>query len=126
MSAFWASVTQIAWISGTPSKVPLLADRTVRGEEERVNAALVTLTIDPEQAPAAAAVLTSDVLPTLQTAPGFIAGYWLDPEDGRGFAMILFETEEQARQAVPPVNDWSAPGVTIDNVDFRRVAATLP
>jgi hypothetical protein len=91
-----------------------------------VIAALVTLTIDPEQAPAAAATLTSDILPTLQMAPGFISGYWLDPDEGRGFAMILFETEAQGRQALPPLNDWTAPGVVIENVDFRRVAATLP
>jgi hypothetical protein len=78
-------------------------------EDERVNAALVKLTIDPELAPAAAAVLTTDILPTLQRAPGFIAGYWLEPESGEGFAMVLFEKEEQARESVPPVQDWTLP-----------------
>jgi len=37
-------------------------------------AALITLGIDPHQAPAAAAALTNDILPTLRSAPGFIAG----------------------------------------------------
>jgi hypothetical protein len=38
--------------------------------------------------------------------------------------MVLFETEEQARQAVPPVSSWAAPGIVITGVDLRRVAAT--
>jgi hypothetical protein len=92
-----------------------------------MHAALITLTIDPHQAPAAAEALTSDILPTLRSAPGFIAGYWLDPAaDGHGFSMVLFESERQARESVPPICDWHAPGVTVVNVDFRRVAATLP
>jgi hypothetical protein len=89
-------------------------------------AALVTLTIDPDQAPAAAAVLSTDILPAVRTAPGFVAGYWLDPADGQGFSFVVFETEEQARQSVPPTSDWAAPGATINSVDFRRVAAMLP
>lgn len=91
-----------------------------------MHAALVTLTIDPDQAPAAASVLTNDILPTVRAAPGFVAGYWLDPEDGQGFSIVLFESEAQARQSVPPVSNWAAPGVSINSVDFRRVAATLP
>jgi hypothetical protein len=91
-----------------------------------VYAVLVTLTIDPHQAPAAAAVLTNDILPVLCAAPGFIAGYWLDPSDGQGLSMVVFESEEQARQSVPPASNWDAPGVTIESVVFRRVAATLP
>jgi hypothetical protein len=77
-------------------------------------AALIRLTINPAQAPAAAA------------ARGFISGYWLDPVQGEGFGFVLFETEEEARQATPPQSDWSAPGVDIGNVDVRRVAVALP
>jgi hypothetical protein len=91
-----------------------------------VHAAVVTLTIDPHQAAAAATVLTNDILPALRAAPGFVAGYWLDPSDGQGFSMVVFESEEQARQSVPPVSTWAAPGVTIDSVVFRRVAASIP
>jgi hypothetical protein len=89
-----------------------------------VHAALVTLTIDPDQAPAAASALVNDILPTLRSAPGFLAGYWLEPADGQGFSIVLFETEEEARQATPPANSWAAPGVTVRGVEFRRVAAT--
>jgi hypothetical protein len=83
----------------------------------------VTLTIDPEQAPAAANALVNGILPTVRSAPGFVAGYWLEPADGQGFSIVLFETEEQAREAAPPVGRWAAPGVTINGVEFRRVAA---
>lgn len=89
-----------------------------------MHAALVTLTIDPDQASAAANALTNDILPTVRSASGFVAGYWLEPADGQGFSIVLFETEEQARQAAPPVSSWAAPGVTIIGVEFRRVAAT--
>jgi hypothetical protein len=89
-----------------------------------VHAALVTLTIDPAQAPAAADALVNDILPTVRTAPGFVAGYWMEPADGQGFSVVLFETEEQASEAAPPASSWAAPGVTIDGVEVRRVAAT--
>jgi hypothetical protein len=89
-----------------------------------MHAALVTLTIDPDQAPAAAGALTRDILPRITSAPGFVAGYWLEPVDGRGFSFVVFETEEQARRSTPPDNDWTAPGVSINEIDFRRVAAS--
>ena len=89
-----------------------------------MHAALVTLTIDPDQAPAAANALVNDILPTVRSAPGFVAGYWLEPADGQGFSIVLSETEEQARQTAPPATSWAAPGVTINDVEFRRVAAT--
>lgn len=89
-------------------------------------AALVKLTIDPAQAPAAAAAFTNEILPRVKSAEGFVGGYWLDPVDGEGFGFVLFATEEQARRATPPASDWSAPGVTILSVDVRRVAVALP
>jgi hypothetical protein len=82
--------------------------------------------IDPDQAPAAARLTraVNDILPTVDSAPGFVAGYWLEPADGQGFAIILFQTEEQAHQTDPPVSSWAAPEATIRGVEFRRVAAT--
>jgi hypothetical protein len=89
-----------------------------------VHAALVRLTVDPERAPAAAEALVSDILPRVRSASGFVAGYWLEPADGQGFSIVLFETEEQAREAAPPVTSWAAPGIAITDVEFRGVAAT--
>ena len=87
-------------------------------------AALVTLTIAPDQAPAAANALVDDILPQVRSAPGFVTGYWLEPADDQGFSLVLFETERQARDAVPPATSWDAPGVTITGTEVRRVAVT--
>ena len=83
-----------------------------------MHAALVRLTVDPDQAPAAAEALTNDILPRVRSAPGFVAGYWLEPADGHGFSMVLFETEEQARETAPPVSSWAAPGIVISGSSF--------
>jgi hypothetical protein len=91
-----------------------------------MHAALMHLTIDPALAPAAAAAFTDDLLPRVRAAPGFVAGYWVDPVDRQGFGFVLFETEEQALKATPPATSWSAPGVAIVRVDVRRVAVAIP
>ena len=85
-------------------------------------AALVTLTIARDQAPAAASALVDEILPQVRSAPGFVAGYWLEPADEQGLSFILFETDQQARDAIPPAADWDAPGVTITGTEVRRVA----
>ena len=91
-----------------------------------MHAALVSLTIDPAQAPAAAAAFTSNILPRVRAARGFKAGYWVDPVDGQGFGFLLFETEEQALAGTPPALSWPAPGVKILRVDVRRIAVAIP
>lgn len=89
-------------------------------------AALMHLTIDPALAQAAAAAFTSEILPKVRTAPGFVAGYWVDPVDRQGFGFLLFETKEQALAATPPATAWTAPGLTILRTDVRRVAVAIP
>jgi hypothetical protein len=89
-----------------------------------MHAALVNLRIDSDQAPAAAKALTDDILPAIRSASGFVAGYWLEPVDGHGLSFLVFDTEEQARESAPPAANWDAPGVSIDDVEFRRVAAS--
>ena len=91
-----------------------------------MHAALIQLTIDPARAPAAAAAFTTGILPRVSSAPGFVAGYWVDPVDSHGFGFVLFELEADARAATPPTSDWSAPGVKILRVDIRRVAVAVP
>jgi hypothetical protein len=57
------------------------------------------LTIDPALAPAAAAAFTSEILPRVRAAPGFVAGYWVDPVDRQGFGFLLFETQVQVSRS---------------------------
>jgi hypothetical protein len=54
-----------------------------------MHAVLVNLTIDPDQAPAGANALTHRILPAIRLAPGFVAGYWLEPVDGHGFSFVV-------------------------------------
>lgn len=89
-------------------------------------AALVRLTIDENQAPSAARVFSDRILPEIKGLAGFVAGYWIDPEDGRGFGFVLFESKEEAQKARPHHFDWSAPGVEIIGVDVCRVAVSIP
>ena len=91
-----------------------------------MHAALMHLTIDPALAPAAAAAFTNELLPRVRRALGFVAGYWMEPVEREGFGFVLFETEEQALKAMPPVTTWSAPGVAIVRLDIRRVAVAIP
>lgn len=91
-----------------------------------MHAALITVTIDSQKAPAAAAALMEDILPKITSAPGYAAGYWLEPVDGRGFSFLIFATEEQAQQAAESMDSWSAPGVSVDGVEIRRVAVAVP
>jgi hypothetical protein len=86
-------------------------------------AAVMHLSFVPELAPQAAAAFTGELLPRVKATDGFKGGYWLDPSDGKGLGLILFDEEEQARNASLP-DRWDAPGVTVDNVQIRRVAAT--
>jgi hypothetical protein len=53
-----------------------------------MHAAVLHLTIDPALAPAAAAAFTSEILPRVRAAPGFVAGYWLEPVDRQGFGFL--------------------------------------
>jgi hypothetical protein len=91
---------------GVPARSYLLTLETP-AKGGGVHAALVTLTIDPAQAPAAASALVNEILPTVRSAPGFVAGYWLEPADGQGFSIVLFESEEEARQTAPPLGNWA-------------------
>jgi hypothetical protein len=60
-----------------------------------MHAGLANLTIDPDQAPAAANALTDQILPAIRSADGFVAGDWLEPVDGHGFWFVVFETESK-------------------------------
>ena len=89
-------------------------------------AVVVKLTIDTKRAPATAAAFSNDILPRVKAATGFVGGYWLDPADGEGLGLVLFQTAEQAERLKPATFSWSAPGVTILGVDVRRVAVAIP
>ena len=69
------------------------------------------------------AMLESEVIPNLKTAPGFVTAYFLAPTDSReGLSFVIFDNEESARQAsdgmAPP------PPVKLIHTEVREVVAS--
>ncbi len=89
-----------------------------------MHAALISVRVEPGAQEAAMGVLRERVVPMVASAAGFVAGYWLQALDDVGLSVLVFETEEQARQAAPPVGPAPAPGATVENVEFRAVVAS--
>jgi heme-degrading monooxygenase HmoA len=86
-----------------------------------VHAVVITVTVnDREQAVAA---LRDQVVPQVSSMPGFVAGYWTDLGGNRGASMVVWESEEAARQAA---DQAEAPGsfVTFDSVEVAEVVAS--
>jgi hypothetical protein len=64
------------------------------------------------------------MVPTIAGVPGFVSGYWTRSEDDQGLSMIMFESEDAARQVAERLRSEGPPdpeAVTIDNVDVREV-----
>ena len=87
-----------------------------------MHAAFVTVRIEGDLDEAVKA-LQEQVVPMVRSQPGFVAGYWFEARDGKGHAVVLFQTEEQARAAVPPVGSKPSPVTTVETTDIRGVAA---
>ena len=62
---------------------------------------------------------------------GAKGGYWLAPQNGRGVAVVVFDTEDEARGAAamfkvgePPM-PGAPEGVTVRTVEVREVIASV-
>ena len=55
-------------------------------------------------------------------APGIVSAYWLEPVNGIGMSVLVFDTKDHAEEAsrypVPPM-----PGVTLIDLTIREVVA---
>jgi hypothetical protein len=82
----------------------------------------VVLNVTVKDTDAATAALRDQVVPQVSATPGFVAGYWVRLEGGRGMSVVVFESEEAARsgaaQARPP-GDF----LTFDSVEVGEVVA---
>jgi hypothetical protein len=70
--------------------------------------------------------LTSQIVPRVSQAPGFVAGYWVRTPDNKGRSIIVFESEDAA-QAAKQMVEAGQPGddtVTLESVDVGEVAAS--
>jgi hypothetical protein len=81
--------------------------------------------IDPARQDEAEKLLQETIIPTVKSAPGFVAGYWLRSDDGSsGMSLILFESEEAARKAAEnrPAPPEGGP-ISAIRMEVRRVLA---
>ena len=62
------------------------------------------------------------VVPQVSRTPGFVAGYWVGLDGGRGTSVIVFESEDAARSAAAQAQ---APGdfLTFDSIEVGEVVA---
>ena len=67
--------------------------------------------------------LEAEVVPRARQAPGFVAGYWLAPEGGRGMSVVVFESEDAARGMAGQIQSPPGGEVTIESIDVREVVA---
>jgi hypothetical protein len=85
-----------------------------------MHAVVLNVTINDRDA--ARAALRDQVVPQVSGAPGFVAGYWVGLDGGRGTSVVVFESEDAARSAAAQAQ---APGdfVTFDSVEVGEVVA---
>ena len=83
----------------------------------------VVATVSIDDVGVARAALAGLRLSVVPRAPGFVSAYWLEPIDGIGMSVIVFETKEHVEKAaaypLPPL-----PGVTPRTLDIREVYAS--
>jgi hypothetical protein len=87
-----------------------------------VHAAIVRSNVDMARVGEALAGIDA-VKTRLKGMRGFRGGYWLQPLDGQGMAVLLWDDEEAAKAAAFPVGSSPAPGVTIESVENRIIVA---
>ncbi len=83
--------------------------------------------VDPDQYETARKVLETEILPRVRQIPGVVAGYWLEPIDGKPISMVVFESKEAAEVPVPNAQPGESParGVTVERVEIREVIGQI-
>ena len=85
-----------------------------------MHAVVVRVTINDMES--AEKALREEVVPRVSQAPGFVTGYWTRKENN-GLSMIIFESEDAAKQASEGIQQNVPPPVTLGGVEIREVAA---
>jgi hypothetical protein len=93
------------------------------GEGSAVHANVVFVNVDASQADPARRGLHEHVIPRISQTAGFVASYWLEPVDGKGISVTLWESEQAAREAAGLIQPDSSPttGVKLDRIETREV-----
>lgn len=67
--------------------------------------------------------LRDEVVPQVSSTPGFQAGYWTRAGDS-GLAMVIFDSEENARAQAERVPMTIPEDVNLEGVEVREVVAS--
>jgi hypothetical protein len=89
-----------------------------------MHAVVVRVTLN--DAERARELLNSQVVPQVSRAPGFKTGHWTWPTGGadNGLAMVIFDSEENARAAADRVKGMVTDAVALESVEVREVVAS--
>jgi hypothetical protein len=82
----------------------------------------VLIPVEFTDVPAAKAELP-DLIAQVSGMPGFVAGYWVGLEGGRGTAVIVFEAEEGAQALADVARRTPSESVTTGSVEVGEVWA---
>ena len=86
-----------------------------------MHAVVVKVTVkEPEKAQEE---LKNRVVPNVSQSPGFVAGYWTR-SGSEGLSMIVFDSEDAARQMADRVPQTIPEFVALENVEVREVVAS--
>ncbi len=85
-----------------------------------MHAVVVRTTINDVEA--ALQELRDRTVPSVSQAPGFVTGYWTRKDD-TGMSMVVFESEDAAREVAERVQALAPEAVTVHEVEVREVTA---
>ena len=67
--------------------------------------------------------LKEQIVPGVSQLPGFVAGYWVDTGESQGASVVVFESEEAARDAMEGGPRPPEEAVSIESVRMGEVVA---
>lgn len=86
------------------------------------HAMLVKVTVKPGRSEDALKGLHENVVPMVKEAPGFLKGTWFG-DDQSGHGLVLFASEDEARQATSMVSAGPDDPVQIESATVYKVNA---
>ena len=87
-----------------------------------MHAVQVRVTINDYEA--ATRFLHERIVPAISQAPGFVTGHWTQFEGGnKGASMMIFESEDAARQASEQIQPPPDDSAVIESVEVGEVVA---
>jgi hypothetical protein len=91
-----------------------------------MHAVLVSVSVEAGKEDDGVKFLESDVLPLIRQAPGLVAGYWMAPQGGHGWSVVVFESEEAANAARQMAENGPMPDYAkMERIDVVEVVASV-